>query len=64
MMCALPIPKLNPIILEILSNLLPEGFSWGDPLTPDDLFQIIVGWDEVRNRASAEIGRHSGEQDK
>jgi hypothetical protein len=44
-----------------LADLLPEGFSWGDSLRPDDLLEILIGWDEVRNRAMSEIGRHSGE---
>lgn len=60
-MAALQIPELNPVLLQILADLLPEGFSWGDSLRPDDLLEILIGWDEVRNRAMSEIGRHSGE---
>lgn len=43
---------LNLLLLKTLTDFLPPGFSWGDPLTPEVLQQILAAQQAYRERGA------------
>jgi hypothetical protein len=41
---------LNPTMLKILTDLLPENVMWGDNLTAEMLFKILHKYDAITSK--------------